>query len=34
MKGQKGFSLPELIIVLLVIAILVVLTLPQMISSR
>lgn len=34
MKGQKGFSIPELMIVLLVIAILVVLALPQLISSR
>jgi len=33
-QGQKGFSLPELIIVLLVIAILVVFALPQMIASR
>lgn len=33
-KGQKGFSLLELIIVLLVIAILVVFTLPQMIASQ
>lgn len=33
-KGQKGFSLPEIIVVLLVIAILVVLALPQIISSR
>ncbi len=33
-KGQNGFSLPELIVVLLVIAILVVLALPQIISSR
>ncbi|MGI8642247.1 MAG: pilus assembly FimT family protein [Pyrinomonadaceae bacterium] len=33
-KNQKGFSLPELIVVLLVIAILVVLALPQVISSR
>lgn len=31
---QKGFSLPELIIALLVLAILVVLALPQMMSSR
>lgn len=33
-KGQKGFSLPEVVIVLLVISILVVLALPQVISSR
>ena len=33
-KNQKGFSLAELIIVLLVISILVVLALPQVISSR
>jgi len=32
--SQKGFSLPELIIVLLIIAILVVLALPQMTASR
>lgn len=31
---QKGFSLPELVIVLLVVAILVTLALPQIISSR
>lgn len=31
---QQGFSLPELIVVLLIIAILVVLALPQIISSR
>jgi prepilin-type N-terminal cleavage/methylation domain-containing protein len=31
---QKGFSLPELVIVLLVLAILVTLALPQIISSR
>ncbi len=34
LKGQKGFSLPELIVVLLVIAILLVLAMPQIISSR
>jgi prepilin-type N-terminal cleavage/methylation domain-containing protein len=34
MKGQKGFSLPELVVVLLILAILVVLALPQVISSR
>jgi prepilin-type N-terminal cleavage/methylation domain-containing protein len=34
LKRQKGFSLPELVIVLLVAAILVVLALPQIISSR
>ena len=33
-KGEKGFSLPELIVVLLIVAILVVLALPQVISSR
>lgn len=33
-RGQKGFSIPELIIVLLIIAILAVLALPQLISSR
>lgn len=33
-KGQKGFSLSELIIVLLILAILIVLALPQMISSQ
>lgn len=33
-RGQKGFSLAELIIVLLILAILVVLALPQMISSQ
>lgn len=33
-NGQKGFSLPELIIVLLVLAILVTLALPQIITSR
>ena len=33
-KGQTGFSLPELIVVLLIVAILVVLALPQVISSR
>lgn len=32
--GSKGFSMPELLVVLLVIAILVVLALPQIISSR
>ena len=32
-RGQKGFSLPELVIVLLVAAILLVLALPQIISS-
>lgn len=32
--GQRGFSLPEIIVVLLVISILVVLALPQVISSR
>lgn len=32
--GQKGFSLPELVIVLLILAILVTLALPQIISSR
>jgi prepilin-type N-terminal cleavage/methylation domain-containing protein len=32
--GQKGFSLPEVIVVLLVIAIILVLALPQMIASR
>lgn len=32
--GQKGFSIPELLVVLLVIAILVVLALPQLASSR
>lgn len=32
--NQKGFSLPELIVVLLIIAILVVLALPQMTASR
>ena len=31
---QKGFSLPELVIVMLVLAILVTLALPQIISSR
>lgn len=34
LTNQKGFSLPELVVVLLVLAILVVLALPQMISSR
>jgi prepilin-type N-terminal cleavage/methylation domain-containing protein len=34
LKRQKGFSMPELIIVLLVLAILVTLALPQIISSR
>lgn len=34
LKNQKGFSLPELIIVLLIIAILVVLALPQITASR
>lgn len=33
-KNQKGFSLPEVIIVLLIIAILVVLALPQITASR
>jgi prepilin-type N-terminal cleavage/methylation domain-containing protein len=33
-QGQKGFSLPELVIVLLVGAIILVLALPQIISSR
>jgi len=33
-KGQKGFSLPELVIVLLIISIIVVMALPQVISSR
>jgi prepilin-type N-terminal cleavage/methylation domain-containing protein len=33
-KGQKGFGLVEIIVVLLVLAILVVLALPQMIASR
>lgn len=33
-KNQKGFSLPELIVVLLILSILVVLALPQMIASR
>lgn len=33
-KNEKGFSLPELIIVLLILSILVVLALPQVISSR
>lgn len=33
-SGQKGFSVPEVIVVLLVLAIILVLALPQMISSR
>ena len=33
-RTQQGFSLPEIVVVLLVIAILVVLALPQIISSR
>ncbi len=33
-KQQKGFSVPELVIVLLIIAILAVLALPQLIASR
>ena len=33
-KSHKGFSMPELVIVLLVLAILVTLALPQIISSR
>ena len=33
-KGQKGFSIPELVIVLLIISIIVVMALPQVISSR
>ncbi len=33
-KNQKGFSLPELLIVLLIISILVVLALPQITASR
>ena len=33
-NGQKGFSLPELVIVLLIISILAVLALPQVLSSR
>ena len=33
-NAQKGFSMPELVIVLLIISILVVLTLPQILSSR
>lgn len=33
-RKQKGFSLPELMVVLLVVAILLVLALPQIISSR
>ena len=34
LSKQKGFSLPELIVVLLVVAIIVVVALPQIISSR
>jgi prepilin-type N-terminal cleavage/methylation domain-containing protein len=34
LHGQKGFSLPEILIVLLIIAILVVLALPQITTSR
>lgn len=34
LNGQKGFSLPEIVVVLLVIAIILVLALPQIISSR
>ena len=34
LKKQNGFSLPELIVVLLVVAIILVLALPQVISSR
>lgn len=34
LKKQKGFSFPELLVVLLVVAILLVLALPQIISSR
>jgi len=34
LNKQKGFSLPELIVVLLVVAIILVLALPQIISSR
>lgn len=34
LRRQKGFSLPELVVVLLVIAILLVLAMPQIISSR
>ncbi len=33
-KGQKGFSLPEMIVVLLIISIMVVLALPQINASR
>lgn len=33
-KGQKGISLPEIMIVLIILAILVVLALPQIIASR
>jgi len=33
-NGQKGFSLPELLVVLIIIAILVVLALPQLTASR
>ena len=33
-NAQKGFSIPELVVVLLILAILVVLALPQVISSR
>ena len=33
-ENQKGFSLPELVVVLLVVAILLVLAMPQIISSR
>ncbi len=33
-KNQKGFSMPELLVVLIIIAILVVLALPQMVASR
>jgi len=34
LQKQKGFSLPELVVVLLVVAIILVLALPQIISSR
>jgi prepilin-type N-terminal cleavage/methylation domain-containing protein len=34
LRRQKGFSLPELVVVLLVVAILLVLAMPQIISSR
>jgi prepilin-type N-terminal cleavage/methylation domain-containing protein len=34
LRSQKGFSLPEVVVVLLVIAILLVLAMPQIISSR